>query len=357
MRYEQLINELHIINMGDEDDHEYDGKNVLFNTIDGNVFIFTYNNTGDLVDRLVELYDMGESDADDAIYGNHPKFITANIVDGLLNINASEEDSPNSVLNKQVAKIVKQLDLDGITYENQMFGDDGEETDIEQTYSRDEVLNATVKTTKFYHGTSSKFLKEIMSKGLMGTDVTNYFKIEHENKVFVTTKLSKAAYHAINACQQHGGVPVILLIKLSDPNKLVLDYDVALIHYGIDHPLVQKLGYDAIFHDSGAMYANKMDDSDIEEWKKLADKSSINTKSGIFGYQGRIPASDIKGFYIDEQSYAMMSEFGYGTDELGKSYPAMVKDSLDDVYKSYSDFISDVNVIIEEYNEELEDDD
>lgn len=354
MRYEQLINELHIINVSDEDDNEYDGKSVLFNTMDGNVFIFTYDSQDDVIERLVELYDMDESDADDAIYGNHPKFIAATIHDNILNINATEEDSPNSVLNRQVAKIFNQLDLYGIKYEDKIFDDDGQYTDIEQTYSRDEVLNASVKTTKFYHGTSSTFLKGIASKGLMGTDVTNYSKIKHENKVFVTTKLSKAAYHAINACQQHGGIPVILLINLSDPNKLVLDYDVALIHYGLDHPLVKKLGYDAIFHDSGAMFANKMDDSDIEEWKKLADKSSINTKSGIFGYQGRIPASDIKGFYIDEQSYAMMSEFGYGTDELGKSYPAMVKDSLDDVYKSYSDFMSDVSDIIEEYNEELD---
>lgn len=357
MRYDQLINELHIINVSDEDDNEYEGKYVLFNVFDGNVFIFAHVNQDDVVERLMELYDMDENDAEDAVFGDHAKFISASIIDGILNINATEEDSPNSVLNRQVAKIVNQLDLDGIRYDDTMIDDDGEETDIEQTYSRDEVLNATVKTTKFYHGTSSKFLKEIMSKGLMGTDVTNYAKIKHDNKVFVTTKLSKAAYHAINACRQHGGVPVILLINLSDPNKLVLDYDVALIHYGLDHPLVQHLGYDIIFTQSGGMYANKMDDSEMEEWKKLSDKSSINTKAGIFGYQGRIPASDIKGFYIDEHSYAMMSEFGYGTDDLGKSYPEMVKDSLDDVYKSYSDFMADVSDIIDEYKQELEDDD
>lgn len=354
MKYDQLINELHIINMGDHDDKSYDGKNILFNTIDGNVFIFTHQKNGDLIDRLVELYDIDESDADDAIYGNHPKFILGNIDDDILTINSFEEDSPNSVLNRQVAKIVKQLDLSGIRYENGVLDSDGEEYAIEQTYSRDEVINSTFKTTKFYHGTSSVFLKSIMSKGLLGTDITNYTTIRHENKVFVTTKISKAAYHAINACQQHEGIPVILVIKITDTNKLVLDYDVALNHYGVDHPLVQQLGYDAIFNDSGAMYANHMDDSDVEEWKLLSDKSSINTKAGIFGYQGRIPAGDIKGFYVDEQSMAMYEYYDHDFHAIGKSYAEMVKDSLDDVYKSYSDMISDVNDIIEELEEEME---
>lgn len=349
MRYQQLITELQVVSFNDDD--EYEGKDVLFNTIDGKVFIYTYDDRDALIERLQELYDLEEDEAEVALNSEHPKFVVGGIIDNNLVLPTIEETSPNSTLNKQVQKIIKQLDLSGVTYTSSIFDDEGEETELEDYYPREEVINANVSTAKFYHGTSTKFLKSIMSKGLMGNSVTNFAKIDHDDKVFIATKLNKAAFHAITACEKHGGIPVILVIRITDTNKLILDYDIAVDHYGIDHPLVVKLGYDQIFHASGSMYAN-YDGSDKEEWEKLADKSSINTKTGIFGYQGRIPAGDIKGFYVDEESVAYEEVFG----DVMKSLPEMVKDSLGEAYKSYSDFVYDVNNLVDEYSEELDDD-
>lgn len=351
MRYSQLLNELKIFKPESMD--EYEDSKVIFTTIDGNVFIF--DDEDDVNDQLTDLYgyDVNEIE-DEAAEGQ--TFVVGRIEDNFLWLYSADELSPTSVLNKQIAKVVKQLDLYGVKFEDQIISaDDGgnyDEADIETVYSRQDLIYATVESDVFYHGTDLSALKSIMTKGLMGTKKSNYV-IKHDSKVFITTKITKAAYHAMHSATNNDSIPVILKLKVPDVSKLVLDYDVAVSVYGIDHPITMKLGYDELYHNTSKMPPMKYDDADMEEWKKELDKSSLNSKIGIFGYSGRIPASHILGFYVDENAVAYYEMYG----DNEKSMAEMVKDSLDDTYKSYSDLMSDVNDIIDEEREEYDDED
>ena len=363
MRYSQLLNELKIIG-NNLDDDGYDGNDIVFNNFDGNIFI---GDRDELTELINDTYDMDIYDIDDLVsdgpldHEDGRYFMIGEISDGMLLMNDYDiEGEISSQLNTQVQKIVKQLDLHGIEYNSTSTSDGGEaEEEIQHTVSRMDVIDANVNTTTFYHGTDYSKLKSILGKGLIGQKASNFTKIAHESKTFFTTKLSKAAQHAIISSENANSVPVILKISLPDKSKLVLDYDVAMSHYGIDHPLTMALGYDEIYHNaSGMMNLVKKDKSTVDEWEKLADKSSLNTKIGIFGYAGRIPPH-INGFFVDEQSVAFVTYFEDDM-ELSEFKPKaqMLKDGLDHTYKSYKELMSDVKEIIEsEYEEEEYDED
>lgn len=350
MRYSQLLNELKIFKPESMD--EYEDSNVIFTTIDGNVFIF--DDEEDVNDQLTDLYGYDYNEIEDEAREGQT-FIVGRIEDNFLWLYNSDELSPTSVLNKQLSKVVKQLNLYGVKFQEQIISSDEsggvDEVDIDTIYSRQELIDSTIKSDVFYHGTDLAALESIMTKGLMGTKKSNY-TITHDSKVFITTKITKAAYHAMHSADNNDSIPVILKLKVPDVSKLVLDYDVAVSIYGIDHPITHKLGYDEIYHKTSKMPPMKYDDADIETWKKEIDKSSLNSKIGIFGYSGRIPASHILGFYVDESAVAYYEMYG----DKVKSMAEMIKDSLGDTYKSYSDLMSDVNDIIDEEREELDDD-
>lgn len=100
-------------------------------------------------------------------------------------------------------------------------------------------------------------------------------------------------------------VPVIIAFKVPDPAKIVLDFDIALVHYGKNHPLVKKLGYDKIADDVGMYTTNRLSDEEAEDMKLLSDKNSPNTKVGIFGYTGRIPPSYFTDIITDAEQIVL----------------------------------------------------
>jgi len=136
-----------------------------------------------------------------------------------------------------------------------------------------------------YHGTSSKYLRKILSTGLRpGESESNYPKvISHQDLVFFTSRPEEAKYHAVhtadkrqNNVKEHMDIPVILEMSIPDPAKLVADYDVAAL--SAEEKPLSKVGYWALQN------------------KKIPRQQSQET--GIWGYRGRVSANFIKYVYI-----------------------------------------------------------
>lgn len=356
MRYHQLLNEviIHNQNLLDDDERVY----VFYKNDSADVYLLSMDSEVD----MDEMFGIDISDAEDSMdvmdVMRDAEIPFFHIIDDTAYISPEDELDISTPLNPQMRKIIKQLGIQKVETTEQIFDPEHEE-DITHEYDREEFINANIKNIKFYHGTSYDKLRGIASTGIRGMSVTNYEKINHDERIFITTKRNKAVYHALNSSHNNNSIPVILEIKLPDPTKLVLDYDVAIQHYGIDHPLTQQLGYDEIHHmaTNGGTGMEKMSDESIEEWKQLIDKSSFNTRTGVFGYSGRIPPNHITGIYIDEIAAAMY-EMDMSPSESGRSYTEMVKNALEDKYFSFKDMKRDIDDIIEEemrHHEEDED--
>lgn len=309
-----LENDMKVFQMLDEliqygyDEHE--GKNVL--VIDGNMFIYDTDNEEEIIDKLNEIYEYDIDSIDtDTISAISDNFVLGIIEDNRLEIHQFDEtEELTSVLNTQIKKIIKQLDLDGYkVFSNQYDQETEEEFETEEWYSREQVLNKNIKNNRFYHGTSFNYYKGIKSKGIMPTEHTNFEKIIHTSYVFISTKYSKALMHSFLSGKNNKSIPIVFQFKIEDPSKLVLDYDVALAYYGEDNELVKLLGYDLIWNDAtGGMKLptgtgnNKI--KSLKKWEQIADKNSLNTKAGNFGYKGRIPASQIQTIFTDAEEIA-----------------------------------------------------
>jgi hypothetical protein len=169
-----------------------------------------------------------------------------------------------------------------------------------------ELFKDIDKNTIFYHGTSTRNL-ELMFKGgglMPNPERTNFSKLKHHDKVFITLNLEKAFFHAETASKEYKDkknskrnrsedVPVILAMTIPDMSKLVPDYDVALMIGGDD---VNTLGYDEVLDLAGGRNTVNLN------LKKRLEKSGhdLNKSLGIFGYTGRIPMENFKTIIVDE---------------------------------------------------------
>ena len=63
------------------------------------------------------------------------------------------------MLKNSMPKMIKEYKLDGVEYINTYFNDDGYEEEIYQYVTRKELVDATVDSDIFYHGTTTVFFK------------------------------------------------------------------------------------------------------------------------------------------------------------------------------------------------------
>lgn len=328
---------------------DYEGKRIIL-APNGNVFIFDDENIDDINQDLLDQYNI---DVDGIIDNEESKFIKGIIRDNKLVIAEYHETDLTSILATSIKKLIKEFNLDGVEYEAYVSGD----YEYEENVTRDDVLNATLKNANMYHGTNSVYIMNILKKGIMPTRHTNFSKIFHEDKIFFTSKLYYSMFHAFNSASKKGGIPLIVKFKIPDPSKVVLDYDIAINYYGIDHPLTKKLGYDIVNQNSreGRPYYGQYDKSDMENWKKLADKASLNTRAGIFGYTGRIPASYITEIYVDPNSIPLIAEYLYYGEFDNDSYENPQPQDMKPM--TVNDFKKEIMEIIEEMKSYDEDED
>lgn len=208
-----------------------------------------------------------------------------------LDSNSDYKFGPGSHLLK---KVIKELGIEKVEYLNQ-----GENY---RTHYDSEIQGNLPDV--LYHGTTSENAIGILRFGLMpGKADTNYPQhgpedqgIEHDNTIFLTDDLSKAEFHAVNAVTRDSKWPntkgrkrgfcVVFQFKVPDKNLLVPDYD-------IENMSENPTGvYEDVWDNRGGRPTQY---SKIEE-----NPMQFSRQVGVFGYQGRIPASFINKIMIAE---------------------------------------------------------
>lgn len=265
-------------------------------------------------------------------------------------------DYQHSRMSTTLQKVVKALNIEfvNISYFS-YFGDE----DGEWMQDRSKFVNKNYKGDTFYHGTHTEAFKHIKKTGIRPVSgVTNFDKIKHADKIFVTTDKTKAEFHAGHSARLNDSFPLILEVKLPDPDKLVMDYDVAIGLYGTNHPDTIKLGYRDIVKKTDNTFLAMLQS---ELMKKLMRRNkgnigNLSTKSGVFGYLGRIPPAFIEKIWMDDDAF---KEYIKSTE--GESYyePSMVGQMStwdSSTFKEYEDLrIEAMEEYEEEYSQEEED--
>lgn len=195
-------------------------------------------------------------------------------------------DMRHSKLSPDVRKVMQQFDLTDIKTE---YVEYVKETDVEGY----ETPEKDLKSATFYHGTCVAMAPSICLRGLAPRAVTNtksnYPKVEHSDRVFITLNREKAYSHAVNAAGKQNSFPMIIELRVPDVSKLDLDYDVAIQHL-FDDERTKSLGFRDIADNTEHTGSN-------------SGVPNVNNKLGIYSYQGRIPATFITAIRLDGDGY------------------------------------------------------
>jgi len=189
----------------------------------------------------------------------------------LYDYNSFKADPKSSIL---IKKVVQQLKLNSASYIEDI---DSTETKITKKKIKAEIPDIA------YHGTSSKYLSAILSKGLMAGEAdSNYAKqgIYHPKLIFFATRIGEAMHHSQTTTSQKGGVAIIIEFQIPDKDQIIADYDV--------EKMTDK---DSYYGDTGqrSKYFAK-------SFKQDPDK--LSKHFGVYGYKKRIPASFIKAVWV-----------------------------------------------------------
>ena len=181
-------------------------------------------------------------------------------------------DPKSSIL---VKKVVKELGARKVVYPVDYNWGDEEEVPFYRTQGK--VADV------MYHGTTSNYLENILKFGLVpGKSKTNYEGISHPNAVFFSSRMEEAQHHAVHTASKVGGDPIIVNLKVPDPDLLIPDYDV-------DMGAGDTTGcFDYICHTLRSRQAGNLD----------TDSFSLSREVGVYGYKGRVPASAIFAYDI-----------------------------------------------------------
>lgn len=211
---------------------------------------------------------------------------------------------------KQLQKLVKRLNLDGVKYHGEVYID-SDETSHEYTeyVDRDDILKP-LAAKPFYHGTNIRNAMGILKKGIRTGNASNWGKIKHADKVFLTTRRDYAGEHAVISSKTIQD-SIIIELQVPDVSNLVMDYDVAMHYLGKDHEEVKRLGYDKM--NVSRFFNEKYRDENPNVIKRLRKISQLNSAYGIYGYLGNIHPSHIKAVYTTRQAmenFMVSQDFG-----------------------------------------------
>jgi hypothetical protein len=269
---------------------------------------------GDVIKKL-KLKKQVFFDVDDflrEIAEDSPDVIVGRVYDGDLYL-PSYGSFRHSLASKTLKKVLSALNLRGIV------SDFPTESGDQSEYREDRYnMVKNLKNADFYHGTDYSTLDRISKLGLMANPSRSNFKhfnISHKDKVFITLNKEKAYFHAMTSARNNDSFPVILKMRIPDPDKLVMDYDVAIEIFGSDHKETIRLGYSEIGDKKANSYKTIANSNQIQNMLKRSKGKvgDLNTALGVFGYVGRIPAKFIEKVLIDEyqfEDFIRANEYG-----------------------------------------------
>jgi hypothetical protein len=347
--YQQIINELLVHKSSDE------GINFIMYKKD--LWIFSDDEWveneiwKDINEKLGE--DLLEEDvwnSLDTIREEHPYILYGKIEDGYIVLDGTHNfrHSKSSI---DLKKLKDEINLPiKVNYMKGVYLEDDAE------YKLYDLEN--YKDGYYYHGTSIKYLERISKTGIRPMSRnSNYDRINHIDKIFFTSNIEKAVFHANTASMKTESFPIILKFKIPDVSKIVIDYDLAIDLYGEDNQTARELGYSNIKKGFGGYHQDK---TIIED----SDKINIMTKLGIFGYTGRISPSFIESVLID--TYVLQDHL-YLVDEDTKYMLGMELDAESEIWNEFSNvgdwgemsmdaLVRYVNELVEDYLSSFEED-
>lgn len=184
-------------------------------------------------------------------------------------ITAYHTDAPSFRSSHLVKKVAKALGAMSIEY----YGNSDNDSDFADFFDKRDKLPDV-----FYHGTSSKFLFGILSKGLTPGQKTNWsgdkFHGTFNEHVFVVDSYTHAKFHANDTARKRGGDPVVLEVRIPDKDKLQPDWDADSVSKS------KKKNFNTTNPD-------RREQSTVGSWK-------TTKHMGRYAYKGRIPASHIR---------------------------------------------------------------
>lgn len=139
---------------------------------------------------------------------------------------------------------------------------------------------------RLFHGTTTKYLKDIMANGIRQIASNSMFKVENKGYVYLTSVFESALHYAEIYKANKGGEECVIEVDSSkiDSNRIVLDYDFAS-EFTTD---IENSPYDGRIKPNGKFYKGNV----------ARNTSKSGTKYGKIGYKGIIMPSAILGAYI-----------------------------------------------------------
>lgn len=265
------------------------------------IWIIPVDLDGDELDNVVNSIDThtkNDSDVDvETVYDlisdlndSRPDILAGYITDNMISFSDyNGGHSPQS--SPLIKKVIKQLNLDGVTKSAFVVDDN-----IDIHFHKDK-LKGDLKGP-FFHGTTTRYLRDIMKKGLVPKpensrwdDEPGNYDFAYDDRVFLTNMFDVAAFHANRGKNNDGTVPVIIQFKdVPDHSLITLDYDMARMYS--DDETLDKENYS---HRATEHPFNKKRREKNHERHK---KTNINKMTGIFAYKGRVPAKMIDAIYF-----------------------------------------------------------
>lgn len=294
-------------------------------------------------------------------YENGADAVFATIENGRLDMQGASMLRP-STTSDTLRKTIDALKLSGVNRRTTSYTPDYDEIEHDFETSRNE-FNMKLAEKKFYHGTSTTYIESMLKIGLKPSpSETQFDNIEHQDKVFITTELDKAMFHATHSASKNNSFPVIIELKIPDESKLVSDYDVVIDTLGADSDEAERLGYQDIFYTSSRLPGDgkKYDDMHKRFGKRIGN---LSTRVGIFGYKGRIPSNHFTSILIDSdmiEEYMQMSYWDHdGEFNLSDFSPETSNHRNIDYWNSIRprDLMSDLRDAWDSVGSEFEDED
>jgi hypothetical protein len=147
-----------------------------------------------------------------------------------------------------------------------------------------------------YHGTNIDSLVSIIKKGITPQETGNYGNVHTPGYVFFaadnTSLVQKYAIHTTGNIYKPTSIPVIVQFNIPDQNLIKPDVDIAHDLYGKD---AGKINPDYDHLDFPEKERSSRSTKGVKRPEKMWQQAEV------FGYKGRIPASQITGFSVPEQ--------------------------------------------------------
>ncbi len=288
-KYHQLFE---LVNYGLKDVDITDCYLIL---VKGDLYLFDDDNYGNFYEKIAkDLNIEGELEGD--IYSDFqhlkeelPYILHGEIKNGVLYLDGTH-DYRHSILSTDLKKVMNYLKTRGIRVDYYTgFGDtlNTGELDVFALDKNESVI--------MYHGTCTKYIENIIKKGIIPAESeTNFDGTEHKDKIFLSSNIEKALFHAFTAATEKKSFPVIISTKIPNPHLLISDYDISTTFYGgkknTDYP-VSEYPNIRVFDDGGKYFQN-------------FKRKNLDKKLGVFGYKGSIKPSFFQEIWMDTEGYS-----------------------------------------------------